>query len=462
MKPKILITSILVLTGLNSAMAQGDSYSIFTFTSQPEWKRSDFSDNIQFTLQKGNNWAIVGLYKSTGTTGSIVSDFQTDWNDMVGKNYIVTSDISREENSFNGWQMMTGRATGSRQNQNVNIIMLTFSCPASRSTILLTTNDFSKTLENDIAAFMGSVSLTPAETDTPGAGHDQPPAIYNYKPPMLPIAGTSGTFPTPGEQTVTRTTTSDGWLVEATNDYIQYSNSEIKVIQYFYVAPEDPNSNTDDEDLFWRKFLAGYFSADNYTKFPNEPYAFVDRVESASGYAISKADGKQYFLVWIVSLGMKCSFLAITNDESVYKKYFSHPNDLITLERYNYFTASPDDLQGTWTNSGFSGAMLYNTYSGMAAGMTYASVSEEWTFSGNTTKYFSSGATGTGGAMNTFTTEEYGTFQFSGNDLTVQVTKPAPKIHEFWCGFVAGKGGLLLKLANKKYTSQIDYLNKKL
>jgi len=65
------------------------------------------------------------------------------------------------------------------------------------------------------------------------------------------------------------------------------------------------------------------------------------------------------------------------------------------------------------------------------------------------------------GAMNTFTTEEFGTFQFSGNDLTVQVTRPAPKTHEFWCGLVAGKGGLLLKLANKIYTAQINYLTKK-
>ena len=97
----------------------------------------------------------------------------------------------------------------------------------------------------------------------------------------------------------------------------------------------------------------------------------------------------------------------------------------------------------------------------MATGMAYATVSEEWTFSGNATRYFSSGATGAGSVMNTFVTEELGTFQFSGNDLKVQVTKPAPKTHEFWCGFVAGKGGLLLKLANKKFTAQIDFFSRK-
>ena len=244
---------ILILAGVNKTMCQEDSYDIFTFTSQPGWQRSEFADNIQFTLQKGNNWAVVGLYKSTSTTGSIVSDFQADWNDMIGKNYIVTSDVSKEENSFNGWQMMTGSATGSRQNQSFNISLLTFSCPAGRSTILLTTNDFSNTLEADIAAFMGSVSVIPAESAPPVTGHDQPAAMDNNQPPMVQVAGTGGAFPTPGEQPVTRATTSDGWLVEATNDYIQFSNPGIKVIQYFYIPPEDPNSNTDDEDLFWRK-----------------------------------------------------------------------------------------------------------------------------------------------------------------------------------------------------------------
>jgi hypothetical protein len=247
--------------------------------------------------------------------------------------------------------------------------------------------------------------------------------------------------------------------VEATNDYIQFSNPGIKVIQYFYIAPEDPNSNTDDEDLFWSKFLSGYFSAGSYNKYPNA-FNVQERIESASGYATFTATGEQYFLTWIVSGNLKCSFLAITSDEDTYKSYFSHPNEIIALERYNFFPASADDLQGSWTKSDFSGAMLYSTY-GMAAGMTYSAASEEWTFSGNSTRYLSSGSTGTGVAQNPFTIEELGTFQLSVDNLSVQVTRPTPKTHEFWCWFVAGKGALLLRLDNKKYTNQVDYFSRK-
>jgi len=464
MKIKILIMLSLIFAGVNKTLAQVDSYDIYTFTQDPKWKRSDYKDNIQFTLQQGNYWAIVALYKSTNTSGNPESDFQADWKDLT-RSYTITGEVASEQNEVNGWKLVTGSATATAQGQTVNITMLTFSGPSCRSTIMTTNNDFSNNLGSRIEAFMGGVAVINASEAKPvGNNLNQLSQKNNYQPPaMAPGISASGQsgFPTPNEQPLTRTTNSGGWLVEATNDYIQYSNSEIKVIQYFYVAPEDPNSNTDDEDLFWRKFLASYFSANQYNKFPNEPYAFMDRIQSASGYATFIANGQQYFLTWIVSLGLKCSFLAITTNEANYKKYFSHPNDLIALERFNYFTATSDDLQGSWVDSGFSGAMLYNAYSGMAAGMTYASVSEEWTFSGNTTKYFSSGATGTGSVMNTFTVEELGTFKFSGNDLTVQVTKPAPKTHEFWCGFVAGKGGLLLKLANKKFTAQIDYLNRK-
>ncbi|MRS03426.1 hypothetical protein EG832_09440, partial [bacterium] len=140
MKIKNLIMLCLILAVVENTIAQVESYDIFTFTPDPKWKRSDFNDNIQFTLQQGNYWAIIGLYKSTGTKGDIMSDFQADWNDMIGKNYIVTTDISREENNFNGWQMMTGNAGGTFQSQNVNISLLTFSCPARRSTILITKN----------------------------------------------------------------------------------------------------------------------------------------------------------------------------------------------------------------------------------------------------------------------------------------------------------------------------------
>ncbi len=453
------LSIVFILMHFASSKAQTEKYDIFTFTPQPGWQRTQNIDNLQLILQQGNVWCSVGLYSGTNTTGDANQDFQSDWNDLT-RSYTINTDVAREQNEVNGWQMILGTASGFGSGQQMNISLITFSGPVRRGTILLLNNDFNNQLESDIAAFMGSVAVINASEAQPISNNQyQAPMGNTYQPPMM-SGGGSGSFPTPEEQIVTRSANADGWLVEATNNYIQYSNPEIKVIQYFYVAPEDPNSNTDDEDLFWRKFLANYFSVSQYNKFPNDPYEFLNKVESASGYAAYQPNGQQYYLVWIVNLNLKCSFLAITTHETVYQKYFSHPTDIVALEKYNYFPASTDDLQGQWEESNFAGAqMYYNT--GAYAGMSVASTAEEWTFSGNNTRYFASGATGTVGTMNTFTVEEFGTFQLSGNDLTVQVSKPAPKTHEFWCGFVAGKGGLLLKLANKKFTAQIDFLSRK-
>lgn len=446
----LLIKLILVAVG-TAAMAQTDSYDIFNFTPLPDWKRQDWDGHIYFTRKEGNTICVITFYTSARTKGDPQQNFWTDWNDVIGNYNNITSEVKTESQVINGWDMILGTATGYQKDAkgvNLRYSLMSFSGPQSRGTMTVRTNDETGVLESEIEQFLAGVTVYNASEIS----------VNGSQTASLP--GVAG-FPTPNEQAVIRSINADGWLVEATNEYIQYSNPEIKVVQYYFLAPEDPNSNTDDEDLFWRKFLSGYFSADSYNKFPNEPYAFYNRVESASGYATFNANGQQYFLVWIVEAGLKCSFLAITSSEAVFQRYFRHPNELFNLEKLNYFTASEDDLQGSWVNSGFSGAMLYNTYSGMAAGMTYASVSEEYTFSGNTTRYFSSGATGTAVAMNTFTQEETGTFQLSGYDLVVQVNKPAPKTHEYWCGFVSGKGGLLLKLANKKFTSQIDYFSRK-
>ncbi len=479
---KLIILIAIVNCFVNlQVYAQSESYDIYTFTTQPGWQRANYADNIQFTLQKGNAWCVAGLYTSTGTTGTAYSDFQSDWNDLVGKNYMLSSEVSTQQNEVNGWQMTLGTATGTLHGQQLNISLISFSGPTSRGTILMINNDFNNKLESDISAFMGGISVIsttqnmgnnsqyqPPTTDNyqpPTIDNYQPPTMNNYQPPMMgpQMSNVSGNdLPTPNAQMVTRSTTADGWLVEATNDYVQYSNPEIKVIQYFFVAPEDPNSNTDDEDLFWRKYLANYFSANQYNKFPNDPYDLMNRIQSASGYATSLADGRQYFLVWIVSLNMKCSFLAITSDESLYKRYFTHPNDIIAMEKYNYFAVSPQDIQGTWKDTGFEGAQLYSTVTGAYAGMAVASSAVEWNFNGNSTHYHASGATGTVGTLNTYTVDESGSFQLAGFDLVVQVTDPAPgKTHEFWCAYLAGKGGLLLKLQDKKYSAQINFLSRK-
>lgn len=456
-----IVIFIFMLSLTHSLFGQKQSFDIFTYSQPPGWSEKSVNGDVQLTFQKGNNWCVIGLYAGTPTTGSAIQDFEADWKDLT-RSYTITGEVEREEPyETKGFQMVKGIAPGLYQQQSITITMITFSDAKSRSTLVMVHNDKDNQLDSNLEAFMSGLSVNTPQVDTPSTA--QPTSgTSSYAQPTMGVMAylASSVPPTPNAQPVTRATVTEGWSVEATNEYIQYSNPEIKVIQYFFIPPEDPNSNTDDEDLFWRKFLQQYFIADRYVKFPNDPYDFLNRVQSASGYVLGKADKRQYYLVWIVSINMGCSFLAISNSEAQYQKYFSHPNKLVDMDRLNYFQVSSNDIQGSWADTGFAGAQLYNVNTGASVGMSVAANSEQWIFKGKIAEFHAQGATGMVGNLKTFVVDRSGTFVLSGFDLAVTMINPERKLSDYYCGFVAGKGGLFLKLQDKKYTAQIDFLTR--
>ena len=444
MKTKSLILLLLISISLKSAMAQSDSYGIFKFTPDPKWKRSDFSDNIQFTLQQGNSWAIVAFYKSTGTTGNIVTDFQADWNDLVGKNYTVTSEINKDQKTAGGLHLITGSATGSSQGQNLNIILITFSGPTSRSTILITSNDPDNTLENDIAAFMGSLSVDSAPEAPPSEmNQGQPAGSNNFQSPVMQSAGSNGTFPTPAElPAIESTMMQEGWFVEATADYMQYTRSDIKVIQYFIT--ENPT-----KDQFWEEYLSHFFATDHYTAYEDNRITSFATIEFASCMATYRPSGQQFFIAWLVDWVNDAAFLAITATEPTYLQYFPDPKKLGEMLQFNNFQVSPQAIQGVWTNDDGAAAQMFNVNTGNYAGMAVAQASRKYTFSGNEYHFSAQGSTGMVGSEQVFQSEEKGTFQVNGYEMTVDITTPKPERVEYWVAFKYAKNMKTLWIQNK-------------
>ena len=435
---------LLISVSLRSAMAQSESYDIFTITSQPGWSRAEFKDNIQFTLQKDNAWAIVGFYRSIPTTGNVKSDFEADWNDLVGKNYTISSEISASLNNAGGWQMITGAATGTRQGQAVTIILITFSGTSSRSTIIITSNDPGNKLENDIAAFMGEMSVNSAsESLSSEVSQGQQAGSNNYQPPAMLPAGSNGTFPTPGELPVIESTMmQEGWFVEATNDYIQYTRSDIKVIQYFIT--ENPT-----KDQFWEEYLNRWFETDKYTAYEDNRITSFATIEFASCMATYHPSGQQYFIAWLIDWANDAAFLAITTAESSYLQYFPHPSNLGEMLQFNNFQVSQQAIQGVWTNDDGTSAQMYNVNTGNYAGMAIAQASRKYTFSGNEYHFFAQGSTGMVGNNQVFQSEEKGTFQVNNYEMTVDIITPKPERIEYWVAFKYAKNMKTLWIQNK-------------
>jgi hypothetical protein len=430
MMKKILVFIIVSLIPV-MILAQSESYDIFTITSQPGWSRSEFKDNIQFTLQKDNAWAVVTFYRSTRTTGSVESDFQADWNDLVGKNCTISSEISASQNSAGGWQMITGAATGTMQGQTVAVILITFSGTTSRSTILMTSNDPGNKLGTDIAAFMGEMSVKKADEVPPLEISQGQPAISN------------GTFPTPGEQPVIESTMmQEGWFVEATADYMQYTRNDIKVIQYF--ISENPT-----KDQFWDETLNRFFATDHYTAYEDNRITSFATIEFASCMATYRPTGQQYFIAWLIDWVNDAAFLAITATEPTYLQYFPDPKKLGEMLQFNNFQVSPQAIQGVWTNDDGAAAQMYNVNTGNYAGMAVAQASRKYTFSGNEYHFSAQGSTGMVGSEQVFQSEEKGTFQVNGYEMTVDITTPKPERVEYWVAFKYAKNMKTLWIQNK-------------
>ena len=435
MMKKILVFIIVSLIPV-MILAQSESYDIFNITSQPGWSRSEFKDNIQFTLQKDNAWAVVGFYRSTPTTGSVESDFQADWNDLVGKNYTISGEISASLNNAGGWQMITGAATGTMQGQTVAVILITFSGTTSRSTILMTSNDPDNKLGTDISAFMGEMSVK-------SASEAQTSEISQGQPPAMQPAISNGTFPTPGEQPVIESTMmQEGWFVEATADYVQYTRNDIKVIQYF--ISENPT-----KDQFWDETLNRFFATDHYTAYEDNRITSFATIEFASCMATYRPTGQQYFIAWLIDWVNDAAFLAITATEPTYLQYFPDPKKLGEMLQFNNFQVSPQAIQGVWTNDDGAAAQMYNVNTGNYAGMAVAQASRKYTFSGNEYHFSAQGSTGMVGSEQVFQSEEKGTFQVNGYEMTVDITTPKPERVEYWVAFKYAKNMKTLWIQNK-------------
>ncbi|PJJ75050.1 hypothetical protein BXY57_0618 [Thermoflavifilum aggregans] len=439
-----------------------------------------------FILKKNKKWVIIDLFDIRPSNGNAAEDARNDWNEIVAPNYVVKNDISTEFQEIDSWQL-TAQSVTTSGILKFNVSLITFSCSYGHASILLVNNDFQNILDGPITDFISSLKVVSpqealayikpsnnanvpfANTQLPGSqsqssinqnNNDNNNASTNNIVSAVSANPYNPPFPTPGEQPVKASIMMDvGWFVEATNDYIQYTKKDIKVIQYFFVAPQNPNSNTPDEDLFWQKYLNQYFSTDTYNKYPNDPYDFLNRIAFASCNAVYRGDGKTYFIAWMVS--NYCSYLAITSSEQVYNSYFKHPNELAGMERFNNFPVTTQEIQGKWVSTSFAGAQMYSSITGYYAGMAVATSATSFEFSGNMFNKSTQGATGMVGSMQTFSSETKGTFKVNDYTLVTTEVGSEPDAKEYYCAFKYAKNAKILFLQDKKYSGMTYYLIKK-
>lgn len=161
---KIICFSILCISAVTS-FAQKETFDLVTYTPPKDsyaigWKKDvrETMVNYSFTNQKNNSWCQISIIKSTSSKGSIDQDFESEWQELVVKNYKPTDAPQLNEvREADGWKIKAG-GTKFTFNNNAAIALLTTMSGFNHCvSIVAATN--SQDYLKDINALLSSVDL---------------------------------------------------------------------------------------------------------------------------------------------------------------------------------------------------------------------------------------------------------------------------------------------------------------
>jgi hypothetical protein len=91
---KVLVFGLLLSAGAQ-AFAQAETFDMITFTPPKGWERNEFKDRV--TLLKPDRSCMVAVYESRESTGSGETDFKSEWQERVAKQFNTAAVPSRQD-----------------------------------------------------------------------------------------------------------------------------------------------------------------------------------------------------------------------------------------------------------------------------------------------------------------------------------------------------------------------------
>jgi len=153
---KLLLLSLLIAFAVNT-FAQKQTFDLITFTPPQGWTKNVEETLLSYTItdSKTNTWCRIMVIKSTVSKETIEADFESEWQELIVKNYNPTD--SRKESEVQeteGWKIKAG-STKFTFNNGEAIAMLTTASGYDRcvSIVAVTNNqDYLKDIEELIAS----------------------------------------------------------------------------------------------------------------------------------------------------------------------------------------------------------------------------------------------------------------------------------------------------------------------
>ena len=168
--------------------AQKETFDIVSYAVPKAWKKTTTDNSISYSITnaKTKTWCQISIVKSTISKGSIDQDFESEWQEMVVKNYNPTEPPQLNEvQEANGWKTKSGAAKFKFSNADAIAMLTTMSGFERCVSITAATN--SQNYIKDIEALLASVDLIKPEVNPvqPEVTLPQTPNTNNDKNSIL-------------------------------------------------------------------------------------------------------------------------------------------------------------------------------------------------------------------------------------------------------------------------------------
>ena len=166
---KKIIGCLLLITIMQQAMAQKETFDIATYTPPANWKKENREGGVIYATANdstGKFCAII-IFSSVAGTGSVAKDFKLQWDELAVKKHGANPNPATEKGQTdNGWKALTGASVFKIQGTDAYIILTVFSGFGKRISIISTLNDQAYLTQLD--TFLGTVVLDKSAVSKPG------------------------------------------------------------------------------------------------------------------------------------------------------------------------------------------------------------------------------------------------------------------------------------------------------
>jgi hypothetical protein len=448
--------------------AQKVTFDLFAFTPPAGWKKEVTENIISYTSINNTtkSWCRIGIVKSTISKGSIEADFESEWQDLIVKNYNPTeTPVLNEVYETDGWKIKEGVVKFKFNNADAQAMLTTISGFDRCASIIITLNN--QEYLNDIDKFLQSVEFKKMGNATP--------------PPVTGIGTDNGsqipeqTKTTPAQQTYGKafsystTNFDDGWVAAEQEDWVQVTKGNMKVLIHY--AKEGTTIAADPEPHVsnaWNILVGPRYS--NLRNFKvASPSLDPQRAYLGAGDATDNKTGRQVYVA-LFRKGNSGWVEFIAPDKNTFVREFGTDvynigwdassdiwNPLLKMFNYNKFAVSANDLPGNWYSASGSNVQYFYVYTGNNAGMAFSSSTTEFNFYDNGT--YKSVYKGVDNTLNSPGNRYYGEVCEGKSLVTnwqIQLTNRFKGATEtFTAQFEAVKGGRILHM----YRGNIEELH---